>query len=51
MTYEAVALRNLDELDAKIGNFRAVIQDDVNEGEWTTYQPNLGRKLYKNKDV
>lgn len=47
MTYEAVALRNLDELDAKIGNFRAVIQDDVNDDHWTTYQPNLGRKLLK----
>ena len=47
MTFEAIALRNLDELDAKIGNFRAVIQDDVNDDVWTTYQPNLGRKIYK----
>ena len=47
MTFEAVAIRNLDELDAKMGGFRAVIQDDVNDDVWTTYQPNLGRKIYK----
>ena len=47
MTYEAVALRNLDELDAKMGSFRAVIQDDVNEDVWTSYQPNMGRKIFK----
>jgi 3'-5' exoribonuclease len=48
MTYEAVALRNLDELDAKIASFRQIIRDDVNEdGGWTNYQPSLGRKLFK----
>lgn len=48
MTFEAVALRNLDELDSKIGTFRQVINDDVNDGTgWTNYQPNLGRKLFK----
>ena len=48
MTFEAVALRNLDELDAKIGHFRQVINDDVNDGTgWTNYQPNLGRKIFK----
>jgi 3'-5' exoribonuclease len=48
MTFEAVALRNLDELDAKIANFRQVIRDDVNDGSgWTAYQPALGRKLFK----
>ena len=48
MTFEAVALRNLDELDSKIATFRQVIRDDVNDGSgWTNYQPNLGRKLFK----
>jgi 3'-5' exoribonuclease len=48
MTFEAVALRNLDELDAKIANFRQVFRDDVNDGSgWTAYQPSLGRKLFK----
>ena len=51
MTYEAVALRNLDELDAKIASFRQIIRDDVNDGSgWTNYQPSLGRKLFKGKD-
>lgn len=48
MTFEAVALRNLDELDAKIASFRQVIRDDINDGSgWTNYQPNLGRKIFK----
>lgn len=47
MTFEAVALRSLDEIDAKIGSFRQVIRDDVNDGTgWTNYQPSLGRKLF-----
>ena len=49
MTYEAVAIRNLDELDAKIGNFQAVIDNDVGDEDWTNYQPNLGRKILKPK--
>ena len=48
MTFEAIALRNLDELDAKMGSFRQVIRDDVNDGTgWTNYQPGLGRKIFK----
>ncbi len=48
MTFEAIALRNLDELDAKIANFRQIIRDDVNDDSaWTTYQPTLGRKIFK----
>ena len=48
MTFEAIALRYLDDLDAKINNFQQIIRDDVNvDSQWTTYQPNLGRKLYK----
>ena len=45
MTFEAVALRNLDELDAKIASFRQIIRDDINDGTgWTNYQPALWRK-------
>ena len=48
MTFEAVALRNLDELDAKIASFRQIIRDDINDGSgWTNYQPALGRKIFK----
>lgn len=48
MTFEALALRNLDEMDSKIGTFRQIIQDDINDGTgWTNYQPNLGRKIFK----
>ena len=50
MTFEALALRNLDELDAKIASFRQIIRDDINDGTgWTNYQPNLGRKIFKGK--
>ena len=49
MTFEAVAIRNLDELDAKIANFRTVIDSDVNNEDWTSYQPSLGRKIFKPK--
>lgn len=50
MTFEAIALRNLDELDAKIATFRQVIRDDVNDGSgWTNYQPSLGRKIFKGR--
>ena len=50
MTFEAVALRSLDEIDAKIGSFRQVIRDDINDGSgWTNYQPSLGRKLFVGK--
>ncbi len=48
MTFEAIALRNIDEMDAKIATFRQIIRDDINDGSgWTNYQPNLGRKIYK----
>lgn len=48
MTFEAVALRNLDEMDSKIATFRQIIRDDINDGSgWTNYQPNLGRKIFK----
>jgi len=48
MTLEAIALHYLDDLDAKIQNFRTLMKEDANTGSpWTPYHPNLGRKLYK----
>lgn len=48
MTLEAVALYCLDTLDAKIAAFSQLIRDDPNvDSDWTTFYPNLGRKLYK----
>ena len=48
MTLEAVALAYLDNLDAKINTFTTLMQDDPNvDSPWTTYNPNLDRKLYK----
>jgi 3'-5' exoribonuclease len=48
MTVEAAALHYLDNLDAKVHSFSQLIREDPNiDSPWTTYQPNLGRKLYK----
>ncbi len=48
MTVEAVALAQLDNLDAKINTFARLMAEDPNvDGSWTTYNPNLERKLYK----
>lgn len=48
MTIEAIALAQLDNLDAKINTFTKLIEGDPNvDSPWTTYNPNLDRKLYK----
>ena len=48
MTLEAMALSQLDNLDAKIASFEQLMRDDPNvDSSWTAYQQNLGRKLYK----
>jgi 3'-5' exoribonuclease len=48
MTLEAVALHLLDTLDAKLHNFAQQMRDDPNvDSPWTTFNPQLGRKLYK----
>lgn len=48
MTPEAVALHYLDNLDAKLQLFGTLIESDANtESNWTTFQPALGRKLFK----
>lgn len=51
MTLEAIALHFLDNLDAKIHNFDSLIREDVNvDSHWTTYQANIGRKLFKGRN-
>jgi len=48
MTLEAVALHQLDNLDAKLHAYHLLIRDDPNvDSPWTTYHANLGRKFYK----
>ena len=48
MTPEAIALHHLDNLDAKVHEFAAAIQEDPNgEARWTPFSPRLGRKLFK----
>jgi 3'-5' exoribonuclease len=48
MTLEAVVLHALDDLDAKVRSFHQIMQDDPDvESRWTSYLPQLGRKLFK----
>ncbi len=47
MTVEAFILATADDLDAKINQVRRAIADDTGEGEFTAYQPRLGRILWK----
>jgi len=48
MTLEALALALLDNIDAKINTFSTLMREDPNvDSPWTTFQPNLDRKLYK----
>ena len=48
LTLEALALHHLDNLDAKISAATSIIQSDVSaDGNWTNYNPALGRKLWK----
>lgn len=50
MTVEAIALHQIDNLDAKIHNFDQLIRDDVNmDSSWTQYHQSLGRKLFKGR--
>lgn len=52
MTLEAIALAQLDNLDAKIHSFRQQMQDDPNtESVWTVYNPQIRRKLYKSVET
>lgn len=48
MTLEAVALHQLDNLDAKLHTFEQQMRDDPNgDSSWTLYNQQLGRKLFK----
>jgi 3'-5' exoribonuclease len=48
MTLEAIALHQIDNLDAKLHNFHQLMRDDANlDSAWTQYHQNLGRKLFK----
>lgn len=48
MTLEAVALNQLDNLDAKIASFHDQMRDDRDQSSaWTQYNPSIGRKLFK----
>jgi 3'-5' exoribonuclease len=48
VTLEAVALHHIDNLDAKLASYAAVIERDVAaDGNWTNYNPSIGRKLWK----
>ena len=48
MSLEAIAIHHLDNLDAKMHSIQQLVDEDVNKSSpWTTYQPALGRKIYK----
>lgn len=48
MSLEAVALHHIDNLDAKMHSIAQIIDEDANPASpWTTYQPSIGRKIYK----
>ncbi|TWU42177.1 3'-5' exoribonuclease YhaM family protein [Novipirellula artificiosorum] len=51
VTLEALTLHHLDNLDAKIESYTTVIESDVAaDGNWTNYNPAIGRKLWKKRD-
>ena len=48
MTPEAIALHHLDNLDAKVNEYAAIIEADPNKkSHWTPYNPRMDRKLFK----
>ena len=48
VTLEALALHHLDNLDAKIASYLNVLETDVSVGgNWTNYNPSIGRKLWR----
>lgn len=50
VTLEAVALHHLDNLDAKLSSYSTVIESDIAaDGNWTNYNPSIGRKLWKKR--
>ena len=51
MTIEAYILAAADDLDATLNQVRRAIRDDDGTDEFTSYQPRLGRSLWKGDDV
>lgn len=50
MTPEAIALHQLDNLDAKVHEFTKTIEEDPNaQSSWTPFSPRLDRKLFKGR--
>lgn len=50
LTLEAIALRHLDDLDAKLAATSSIIEGDVGaDPNWTNYSPSLGRKFWKSQ--
>ena len=47
MTLEAIAFHYLDEMDAKLNAALGLIESDRTRDPWTTYNPTLGRKIFK----
>jgi len=48
MTPEAVILHHLDNIDAKVNEFAAMIESDPNrQSNWTPFNPRIDRKLFK----
>jgi 3'-5' exoribonuclease len=47
MTAEAFILSAIDDLDARLHQFRRHVQNDATEGEFTSYHSRLGRVLLK----
>jgi len=52
VTLEALALHHLDNLDAKLESYTSIIDSDVAaDGNWTNYNPSIGRKLWKSREA
>lgn len=47
MTLEALAVHYLDSLDAQLYSFARILEEGVQAGGWTAYQPHLCRKLFR----
>ncbi len=47
LTKEAMVLHFLDEMDAKLNIFDKAIEEDLNEGKWTSSNNYFGAQLYK----
>lgn len=48
-TPEAFMVHYIDNLDAKMNQTAALIENDPGEGNWTSYQKSLETKLYRNR--